>query len=250
MVAHALAFQARGVPPEDPDPPGLRERTGTPIALRAARLWLAGAEFDVGTEDAVDDVRSLLLASVAAGCVDDPAGSDTGRAGPQDPVDHAALDLAALLGVTVDPVARDAARLAAFRTGSPPQHVTTVDACRNGPTVTMRGGVETVLPCCSQLLDDQGRGVPLTPDERSRLRRASRRYAAQGLQVVAVAHRAIGVGHPAPADRQEAETDLVLIGLVALASLDVPVDPPDLPVDRPDQPVDPVAALPAGRPGP
>jgi magnesium-transporting ATPase (P-type) len=232
MVAHTVAFQDRGVPPEHPDQPALRDHTGSSLALRAVRLWLAGAEFDVGTEAAVDDVRSLLLASVAAGCVDDtgpPGGTEA--AGPQDPVDRAALDLAALLGVTVDPVARDAGRLAAFRTGSSPQHVTTVDACRNGPTVTMRGGVESVLPCCSQLLDDQGRGVPLTPDERSRLRRASSRYAAQGLQVVAVAHRAIGVGHPAPDDQRHAETELVLIGLVALAPLDPPPDPVATAVD-------------------
>jgi magnesium-transporting ATPase (P-type) len=243
MVAHTVAFQDRGVPPEHPARSGVGEQTGTSPPLRAVRLWLAGAEFDVGSTSAGDDVRSLLLASVAAGCVDGASPGDPQADGLQDPVDRAALDLAALLGVTVDPVARDAGRLASFRAGSAsPHHVTTVDACRNGPTVTMRGGVESVLPCCSHLLDDQGRGVPLTPDERSRLRRASSRYAAQGLQVVAVAHRAIGVGQPAPRDQQDAETELVLIGLVAFAPLDAPVGPGTAAAD-------PVAALIAGRPG-
>jgi len=41
---------------------------------------------------------------------------------------------------------------------------------------------------------------------------------AQGRQVVAVAHRAVGVGRPAPDDQRDAETHLILIGLVAMTT--------------------------------
>ena len=186
--------------------------------LRVTHLWLFDAEFSVELPTQVDDPRALLLAAVAGdGALRRTAGWPE-PARLDDAVEAAFAALARRLGVTGGGRrARAAARRARSPDAGPPQCVTSIDAGRHGVTITVRGTVETVLPCCTEYLDPLGRAVPLTRDARLAVRRALARHTAQGRRVLAVAHRAVGVGRPAPADRQEAETDLVLIGLMALA---------------------------------
>jgi len=204
--------------------------------LRVTHLWLFDAEFAVGLPSQVDDPRALLLASVAGGSALRRTAGWSGPARLDDAVEAACAALARRLGVARGgPRARTAARGPRSPDARRPQRVTSIDAGRHGVTITVRGTVETVLPCCTQYLDDQGRAVPLTRDARLAVRRALARHAAQGRRVLAVAHRAVGVGRPAPADRQEAETDLVLIGLVALA------DPAADHLTRPSLPAAPAA---------
>ena len=203
----------------------LSGRGGTSTTLRATNLWLFDTEFDLALGASIDDPRALLLASAAASCFPlldrrtalDRAALDRVAAGRADAVEQALRRLATSLGVAADPALHLATRRAVFLTGAPQRGVTSVDDGRNGITVTTRGAIATVLPHCTRFLDDQGRGVPLTLEARTGLDRAVARYTAEGYRVLAVGHRALGVGRPAPADQQDAESDLVLLGLIAVA---------------------------------
>ena len=190
-------------------PENLREPVEASPALRATHLWLFGVAYDLALEAEVGDARALLLASVAADGATSVADTPSARSatGLGAAIEQALLGLAAQLGVACDPVGRTTDRRALFVAGAMLPRVTSVDDGRHGVTVTVKGAVEAVLPCCTQYLDDQERAIPLTLEARRRLRRAEGDYRGLGCTVVAVAHRA--------------ERDLVLIGLVAL-------DDPDL----------------------
>ena len=91
--------------------------------------------------------------------------------------------------------------------------MTTIHQTPDGGTIACsKGAAEDVLANCSRQRQD-GRDAPLTPADRDRIREVEHRLAADGLRVLAVAHR-IGVTVEDP------ESDMTLLGLVAM------MDPP------------------------
>ncbi len=96
--------------------------------------------------------------------------------------------------------------------------MSTVDERDGSLAVHTKGAPEAVLPRCRRRAEAGGGTVPLGPDEERRLEALVDGYANQGLRVLAVAERPLGEG--APERREEAERDLVLLGLVAM------IDPP------------------------
>jgi magnesium-transporting ATPase (P-type) len=94
--------------------------------------------------------------------------------------------------------------------------MSTLDEELRGVTVHTKGALESLLPCRSRLLDEAGRPSPLTPPRRRQLGEALDAYAARGLRVLAVAGRELVAGEEVPVTREQAETDLVLLGLVAM----------------------------------
>jgi calcium-translocating P-type ATPase len=196
------------------------DKTGTLTEnrMRATQVWLSGAQFD--TEAAMDDPRVRLLASTAAACTTAESPSTEQATGTGDPTELAFLRLATELGVAVDSTARTSARRAIFHFDPHLQRMTTVDDGPQGVTVNVKGALETVLPCCTHLLDINGQAVPFTDASRLQLQQALDGYADRGLRVLAVAHRVLAAGSAVPADRPDAEAGLTLIGLVAM------VDPP------------------------
>jgi calcium-translocating P-type ATPase len=196
------------------------DKTGTLTEnrMRVTQVWLSGAQFDTGTT--MDDPRVRLLASTAASCTTAEAPSPEQPAGSGDPTELAFLRLAADLGVAVDANSRAASRRAIFHFDSHLQRMTSLDDGPQGILVNTKGALETVLPCCTQLLDVRGDAAPITDSDRHQLQAALDGYAARGLRVLAVAHRVLGPGSVVPAKRQDAESGMTLIGLVAM------VDPP------------------------
>ena len=191
------------------------DKTGTLTEnqMRVVRLWLPGADL---TADAVDDPRARLLASTAAVCTTaELAGQDRPTA-RGDPTEIALLRLAADLGVAVDPVGREAHRRAMFYFDAHLTRMSTVDEESAGVVVHTKGAPETVLPCCTRLLDRSGHARAL--DDRSRLELNAQldRYAASGLRVLAIARRALDPGQGIPKNRADAESGLTLVGLVAM----------------------------------
>ncbi len=196
------------------------DKTGTLTEnrMRVTRLWLAGTEFDATT--AVDDPRARLLASTAAACTTAEAPSDAQPAGIGDPTELALLHLAADLGVAVEPAERTAARRAVFPFDPHLTRMSTVDLEAAVVTIHTKGAPETVLPCCTHLLDPHGQARPLDDTALLELQRTLDRYAADGLRVLAIARRILDPAAPVPDDRCDAESGLGLLGLVAM------VDPP------------------------
>ncbi|MFD5467216.1 cation-translocating P-type ATPase [Kitasatospora sp. NPDC127059] len=191
------------------------DKTGTLTEnrMRVTEVWTP----DNGTTAEGTSKQSgevLALAEASATCTTaDPV------AGHGDPTELALLDLAARLGADPDPRRRDRERRALFRFDPHVKLMTTADA-RDGTVVLhTKGAPEEVLTHATHLLD-HGAERPLTPTDRTEVVRAVGRLAERGLRVLAVARRPLPPGQPPPSRREEAEHDLCLLGLVAMA------DPP------------------------
>jgi calcium-translocating P-type ATPase len=198
------------------------DKTGTLTEnrMRVTRLWLLGSELDATKP--VDDPRALLLASTGAACTTAEAPSAAQPAGTGDPTELALLRLAADLGVGVVSAQRHSARQTVFHFNTHLKRMSTVDAEGGARTAVVhtKGAPEAVLPCCAQVLGPHGDPVPLDDATRGELHDTLNRYADGGLRVLAIARRTLGPVNGRADDRGAVESDLVLVGLVAM------VDPP------------------------
>lgn len=193
------------------------DKTGTLTQnrMRVTKVWVPFQTLapPAGSwADAPCGVR--LLADAAAFCTHLQALAIEGEA---DPTDRAVLELAGALGDARTRTDREAGRRATFHFDPKLRRMSTVDLETSGAiAVHMKGAPEAVLPCCSHLATIQGPD-PLTADQRSAVMTLVAGLAEEGLRVLAVARRS--VDQP-PSGREEAESGLCLLGLVAMS------DPP------------------------
>ena len=140
--------------------------------------------------------------------------------GSGDPTELALLRLAEDQGVAVTPAVRDANRRAVFHFDAHLKRMTSVDDTAGVLVAHTKGAPETVLPCCTHVVDPNGSIRALDDRTHLELQRTLDRYAAGGLRVLAIAQRIVAAGEPVPARRDNAEAGLTLLGLVAM------LDPP------------------------
>ena len=192
------------------------DKTGTLTEnrMRVTRLWLPGADIDA--TGPVDDPRAVVLAAAAAACTTAQAADDGRPGGSGDPTELALLRLATDLEVAVAPGTRDARRRTVFHFDAHLKRMSTVDEATGVLTVHVKGALETVLPCCTRLIDERGQARALDETARRELLTTMDEYAAGGLRVLAIAARTLHEGEAVPADRQDAEAGLTLLGLVAM----------------------------------
>jgi magnesium-transporting ATPase (P-type) len=97
--------------------------------------------------------------------------------------------------------------------------MTSIDMQDGGLVINTTGAPEEVLARATRIR----RGAeepPVTAADRAAAAQVMNGYAGQGLRVLAIARRRLPPDSPAPSEREEAEQDLCLIGLVAM------LDPP------------------------
>ncbi len=165
--------------------------------------------------------RRLVTAAAACTAVQR---TETGYAG--DPTEIALVQLAEGLGAGPDVAGRVARRVTTFRFDPRLRLMTTIEASDAGATpsampVVTKGAPEAVLARSTRLAVPGG--APVALDEASRLAVAQVMdgFAARGLRVLAVAEREWAVDKgAAEVERGRVESDLTLLGLVAL------LDPP------------------------
>jgi calcium-translocating P-type ATPase len=199
------------------------DKTGTLTEnrMRAVRVWSPLGELDLeGDGDveaavATDPVLGLLGRALAACSTAELAPDRTGKS-RGDATEIGLLEAARALGIDVDVARREHDRLKLYRFDPKLRLMSTVDERRDGGlTVHAKGAPEEVLGR-STMIGGPKDHLPLTEEDRTRVLAVLERYAAQGLRVLAVARRRLPDGPQPPERREEAERELVLLGLVAL----------------------------------
>jgi calcium-translocating P-type ATPase len=134
-----------------------------------------------------------------------------------DPTEAAMVLAAAERGVDVDAEQRSAHRRAQFHFDAGLKLMSTGDEEGGALWVNSKGAPESILPRCTAIA--AGGSSRLIDDAtRAEVHAATDRFADEGLRVLAVARRRLGA--TVPRRRDEAESDLTLLGLVAM------IDPP------------------------
>jgi calcium-translocating P-type ATPase len=200
------------------------DKTGTLTANRmhVVGMWTTAGDLNLETSgsEALDSPEpvvsrlALALARCTSATIDqtDP----TGAVG--DPTETALLLAAQRLGTDVSLATRQSASRSVFRFDPERKLMSTLDETDGGLWLHTKGAPESVLARCTTVLSADGNEQLLTEGARAVINAAVVARAADGLRVLAVAQRRIA-GPDAPA-RDEAESDLCLLGLVSL------LDPP------------------------
>jgi calcium-translocating P-type ATPase len=159
-----------------------------------------------------------------------------GEEGEGDPTELALLLAARALGADVDPARRERRRMHMYNFNPELKLMSTLDSNGRERWLHTKGAPEPVLSRCRSVLSAEGAQRPLDRAHRERVAGQVERYAREGLRVLALAQRAMGArsglaaGGRTPAagvrvdddipDRDEAEQELCLLGLVSM------LDPP------------------------
>ncbi len=192
------------------------DKTGTLTEnrMRVTHIWGAGREIDLedgGGGEAGAGGPFPALARAMAACNNSRLDADGAPSG--DATEVAMLLAARRLGAG----ANDATRRREFHFDPVLKLMSTVDAENGSIVVHTKGAPEAVLPHCDRLAGAGGESE-LGADGRAEIESLVDGYARRGLRVLAVAERALAGEEPER--REDAERDLVLLGLVAM------MDPP------------------------
>jgi calcium-translocating P-type ATPase len=198
------------------------DKTGTLTQnrMRVTRAWTPDGETSLE-----DPARSGgtgfpdlgTLAEVAFACSTAELAGNGNSAG--DPTEVALLELAAACGLDVSAGRRDEMRRTLFRFDPRIKLMTTVDERDGGLVAHTKGAPEEVLARVRRIRRGPGE-QPITAADRDAAARVMDDYARQGLRVLAFGRRTLPADVPVPGQREDAERDLCLIGLVAM------LDPP------------------------
>jgi calcium-translocating P-type ATPase len=199
------------------------DKTGTLTEnrMRPVSVWTPLGELDLeGSTDVdaavvADPVLGFLGRAIAA-CSTAELAADRAGVSRGEATEIGLLEAAREVGIDVDAARREHDRRKVYRFDPKLRLMSTVDQRRDGGlTVHVKGAPEEVL-VRSTMIGGPRDHVALTDGDHARVLAVLERYAAQGLRVLAVARRRLPHGAPAPENREEAERDLVLLGLVAL----------------------------------
>ncbi|MFR9676908.1 cation-translocating P-type ATPase [Streptomyces sp. TR02-1] len=197
------------------------DKTGTLTENRMQAMsgWTAmGAHPLVPQPSGEDDAALRGMGVVMALCSNadhSPDGRMTG-----DPTEAAMLEAAQELGPVPAAAEREQRRRHQFHFDPVLKMMSTLDD-RDGQTwVHTKGAPEAVLPRCTTMVEHDGQHRTLGPEQRQRVERQVEAYAADGLRVLAVAQRPLAAEEDLPSNREQAEKDLALLGLIAM------LDPP------------------------
>jgi calcium-translocating P-type ATPase len=199
------------------------DKTGTLTEnrMRAVRIWTPLGELDLeaGVEmDAAlraDPVLGYLGRAIAACSTAELAPDRTGKSRGE-ATEIGLLEAARAIGIDVAVAQREHDRRRLYRFDPKLRLMSTVDARRDGGlTVHAKGAPEEVLERSTMIggADDHR---PLRQADRGTVLAVLERYAAEGLRVLAVARRRLPDGAEPPVRREDAERELVLLGLVGL----------------------------------
>ena len=201
------------------------DKTGTLTEnrMRVTAIWTTAGAVDLDWKDGVVAAiatganRALdALAETVAACNSAEFDPRDPTESSGDPTEIALLLAADAAGADVHVAARSSARQRVFHFDPARKLMSTVDRSGDGLAVHTKGAPEEILERCSCIIDPGGATRPLGPAEVAAVLRTLAGYAAQGLRVLGVAQRTLPAGAAVPERREDAETDLCFLGLVAM----------------------------------
>ncbi|MBF6193903.1 cation-transporting P-type ATPase [Nocardia implantans] len=192
------------------------DKTGT-LTENRMRVVVIDTATGSHTPEATSGKRDPTLARVTEAMVacNNARRTETGSL-VGDPTELALLAAASALGEQVLIELRERSRQRLFHFDPIRKRMSTVDADETGRLrVHVKGAPESLLPLCTAELGSDGRIRSLSEQRRAQLAERVDSRAEQGLRMLAVADRDVAAP-AAPQDRDQAERDLVLLGLVAM----------------------------------
>ncbi|MET3808646.1 calcium-translocating P-type ATPase [Nakamurella sp. UYEF19] len=211
------------------------DKTGTLTQnrMQVTDLWTASGAAtcdDAGrivwtppTDHRLEPLGDLLVSTAVSCCTATIGRADSSESieATGDPTEIALLRLAALSDRSAAKVSGDR-RQTLFRFDPRLRLMSVVD--RTGETgelwVKTKGAPEAVLPRCVTVALSASTSRALTEQDRNGLADAIGKYGHRGLRLIAVARRQIDAASSVPTERNLAEADLCLVGMVAM------LDPP------------------------
>ncbi|MGW4113002.1 cation-translocating P-type ATPase [Actinosynnema sp. NPDC004786] len=191
------------------------DKTGTLTRnrMRVTDVWTPQGAVDL-TAPARGAASLLATSAAVCGTADvDPADPESAKC---DPTEIALALAAAALGADVSAARRDVRRLRLFHFDPALRLMSTVDDLGGARVVSVKGAPEEVLARTTAIAGPDGCTEPLTDAHRDRLAAVIAEKAGHGLRLLAVARRVLAPDEPLPAEREDAERDLVLLGLVGM----------------------------------
>jgi calcium-translocating P-type ATPase len=177
---------------------GLTDLTG-PDEARATRLK--------------DDAAVPALGRAAVACNNarlEESGENLG-----DPTDVGLMLTGQALGACTDDEERDRNRITLYRFDPGLKLMSTADRVGDECWLHIKGAPESVLSRCETEMGGDGELVPLDTERRRSIEAQIGEWSGEGKRLIAVARRPLPDGEP-PTDRADVETQLTLLGLVAM----------------------------------
>ncbi len=193
------------------------DKTGTLTEnrMRPIAIWTPAGELDFEHSDdiAPSPAHSTLtaVARALAAC----SNADL-EAGTGDPTELALLDAASRLHENTSVAHRESHRRAHFHFDPVLKLMSTLDDYDGALWVHSKGAPEALLPRCTTIVGRDGKERQLGVREREEVERLVATYASRGLRVLGAARRKLPIDAPSPERREQAESGLCLLGLVAM----------------------------------
>ena len=167
-----------------------------------------------------EDLRLLLWAAAAANDarLQPPTDDRSGWTAVGDPTEAALLVAARKAGLPAPAPGRPE-RLAEWPFDARRKRMSTLERTREGTVVCVKGAPRELLERCHAIRHG-GQDLPLDATRRAEVAAANDAFARDALRVLAVAIRPLAAGEAEPGTADDAERELVLLGLVAM------LDPP------------------------
>jgi len=210
------------------------DKTGTLTEnrMRPVTAWTQSGLTDLtGAGDERATVRSpdatqRALGCAIAGCNNahrgdaDPAHlGDADPAHPEyvgDPTEVGLMQVGQALGASIDDAERDRNRIALYHFDSGLKLMSTADRVGDQCWLHTKGAPEAVLNRCETVLGADGQAIPLDEDRRRSIDAQVTEWSSEGMRLIAVAQRLLPSDGPTSNEREQLESQLTLVGLVAM----------------------------------
>ena len=201
------------------------DKTGTLTEnrMRPVAVWTQAGTTDVseaheGKADGRADNAALAALGCAVASCNNARREESDPGHPDyvgDPTEVGLMLTGQDLGASTDDEARERNRIALYHFDPVLKLMSTADQDGTERWLHTKGAPEAVLERCETVMAADGETVALDEDRRRAIDEQVAEWSGEGMRLIAVARRRLADGPP-PSEREQAEHELTLLGLVAM----------------------------------